>query len=96
MSWAVKAVRDKVLDLLKVLKMFPLPRATLKDYMNSRYKEAKTVVVNYCCSWKEIFFRLMTKDNQRMAFQLAIGNTPSCSLAMGSGRADKKRLQNLL
>jgi hypothetical protein len=29
--WAGKAVIDKVVDLLKVLKMFSIPRATLKD-----------------------------------------------------------------
>jgi hypothetical protein len=35
-------------------------------------------------------FGLMIKDNQGVAFQLAIGNTLPCSFAMESGKADKR------
>jgi hypothetical protein len=40
--WAIKAVKGK--GLLKALKMFSVPRATLKDYMNNRCKEAEALV----------------------------------------------------
>jgi hypothetical protein len=40
--WAVEAVIVKV--LLKALKMFSVPRAILKDYMNSRCKEVEALV----------------------------------------------------
>jgi hypothetical protein len=41
---AVKAVRDKEMGLLKASKMFNVPRATLKDYVNSRGKEVEHLV----------------------------------------------------
>jgi hypothetical protein len=41
---AVKAVRDKEMGLLKASKMFNVPRATLKDCVNSRGKEVEHLV----------------------------------------------------
>jgi hypothetical protein len=41
---AVKAVRGKEMGLLKASKMFSVPRATLKDYVNNRGKDAEALV----------------------------------------------------
>jgi hypothetical protein len=41
---AVKAVRDKEMGLLKASKMFTVPKASLKDYVNSRGEEVEHLV----------------------------------------------------
>jgi transposase len=40
----VKAVRGKEMGLLKASKMFSVPRATLKNYVNNRGKDAEALV----------------------------------------------------
>jgi hypothetical protein len=41
---AVTTLRDNEMDILKTSKKFSVSRATLKDYVNSRDKEAKALV----------------------------------------------------
>jgi hypothetical protein len=41
---AIKAVRGKEMGLLKASKMFSVPRATLKDYLNNRGKDAEALL----------------------------------------------------